>query len=161
MTDEPFPIRRAALGCLGLAGGLLLVALLVRPTIFFFAPPRDDSAVTTAALTEVSAGPIRRDLVLSRSYGWSGEQDAGDGRVQVGVIIAPTAGGGISAVNAASPGRHDCPVEIGADRLTDCEGRAWTFDGVPIEAADPPLERVGVQVVSGSVVLDLTGPGDP
>lgn len=161
MTDEPFPLRRAALGCLGLALGLLVAALLVRPTIFFFAPPRDDAAITAATLTEVSAGPIRRDLVLSRSYGWSGEQDAGDGRVQVGVIIAPTPGGSISAVNAASPGRADCGIEIGADRLTDCDGREWTFDGVPIDPAQRPLEQVGVQVVSGSVELDLTRPADP
>ena len=33
------------------------------------------------------------------------------------------------------PGRSDCPVEIGADRLTDCDGRAWTFDGIPIDPA--------------------------
>lgn len=158
MNDDPVPVRRAALGCLALAVGLLVLALLVRPTIFFFAPPRDDAAVIAAPLTEVMAGPIRRDLILSRSYGWAGELDAGDGRVQVAVIVAPTTGGSISAVNAASPGRADCPVEIGADRLRDCEGRAWTFDGIPIAPADPPLERVTVEVVSGNVVLDLTGP---
>ena len=158
--DEPFPLRRAALGCLGLAVGLLVIALLVRPTIFLFAPPRDDAALTVATLTEVTAGPTRRDIILSRSYGWSGERDAGDGRVQVAVIIAPTTGGSISAVNAATPGRDDCAVEIRADRLTNCEGRAWTFDGVPIDPADPPLEAVGVQVISGSVELDLTGPAD-
>jgi hypothetical protein len=157
-AEEPFPFRRAAIGCAGLAAVLLVGALLVRPAIFFFAPPRDDGAIAVATLTEVTAGPVRRDLILSRSYGWTGERDAGDGRVQLAVILAPTPTGSISAVNAASPGRLGCAVEIGADRLTDCGGRAWTFDGVPIDSADPPLERVGVEVVSGSVVLDLTGP---
>ena len=61
-------------------------------------------------------------------------------------------------MNAASPGRDDCPVEIGADRLSDCDGRAWTFEGIPIDPADPPLERIAVDVTSGSVVLDMTAP---
>jgi hypothetical protein len=113
---------------------------------------------TVATATEVASGPIRRDLILSRSYGWSGERDAGDGRVQVAVIVSAEPTGMIVAVNAASPGRESCAVEIGADRLTDCDGRAWTFAGVPINAGDPPLERIGVEVVSSSVVLDMTGP---
>jgi hypothetical protein len=160
--DEPVPIRRAVIGCLGLAVGLLVLALLVRPAIFLFAPPRNDAAVVVAPLTDVSAGPVVHDVILARSYGWSGERDAGDGRVQLAVILAPTTAGSISAVNAASPGRDGCPVEIAADRLRDCDGRAWTYDGVPIDATDPPLERVEVQVESGSVVLDLTGPAtDP
>jgi hypothetical protein len=157
--DEPVPIRRAAVGCVLVALTVVALALIVRPAIFSVAPPRDDGAVIVATATEVAAGPIRRDLVLSRSYGWSGERDAGDGLVQVAVILAPSSGfGGVSAVNAASPGRSDCPVEIAADRLTDCEGRAWTFDGFPIDPADAPLERIGAEVVSGSIVLDLTGP---
>jgi hypothetical protein len=156
--DEPVPIRRAAVGCLVLALGVAAVALLVRPAIFSVAPPRDDSVVTVATAAQVTAGPIRRDLILSRSYGWSGERDAGDGRVQVAVIVSPSTLAGTVAVNAASPGRDDCPVEIGGDRLTDCEGRTWTYDGIPIDAADPPLERIGVDVAAGSVVLDMTAP---
>ncbi|MGH2417052.1 MAG: hypothetical protein ACRDFY_01835 [Candidatus Limnocylindria bacterium] len=158
--DEPVPIRRAAVGCLMIVVAVVAVALIVRPAIFSVAPPRDDSVVTIATASEVNAGPIRRDVILSRSRGWSGERDAGDGRVQLAVILAPSAGGGISAVNAATPGRDDCPVEIGADRLTGCDGRAWTFDGIPIDPADPPLERIAVEVASGSVVLDMTAPLD-
>jgi hypothetical protein len=156
--DEPVPIRRAAVGCLLIAVAVAAVALVVRPAIFSVAPPRDDSVVTVATASEVAAGPIRRDLILSRSHGWSGERDAGDGRVQVAVIVSPATAGGVAAVNAASPLREDCPVEVAADRLTDCDGHAWTFDGVPIDSADPPLERIGVEVVSGTVVLDMTGP---
>lgn len=156
--DEPVPIRRAAIGCLAVALVAVAAALIVRPAIFSLAPPRDDSAVIVATSAEVGAGPIRRDVVLSRSHGWSGELDAGDGRVQLAVIVAPASFGGITALNAASPGRSECPVIIDADRLTDCGGRAWTFEGIPLEVADPPLELIGVEVVSGSVVLDLTQP---
>lgn len=158
--DEPVPIRRAAVGCLLIAAAVVAVGLLVRPAIFSVAPPRDDSVVSIATAAEALAGPARHELVLSRSYGWSGERAAGGGRVQVTVILAPTAAGGISAVNAASPGREDCPVELGADRLVDCEGSAWTYDGIPIDPADPALERVHVEVASGSVVLDMTGPAE-
>lgn len=159
--NEPVPIRRAAVGCLLVAVAVIGVALLVRPAIFSLAPPRDDGSVFVATATEVASGPIRRDVLLSRSYGWSGERAAGDGRVQLAIILAPSQTfGGVSAVNAASPGRADCEVKIGADRLVDCDGRAWTFDGVPIDSADPPLERIGAEVESGSVVLDLTGPSE-
>ncbi len=156
--DEPVPIRRAALGCLIVTLTLVVIAIVVRLAILSAAPPRDDTVVTVATASEVAGGPIRRDLILSRSRGWSGERDAGDGRVQVAVIVSSSAGRGITAVNAASPGRADCPVEIGADRLTDCDGRTWTFEGIPIDAADPPLERIAVDVTSGSVVLDMSAP---
>jgi hypothetical protein len=157
--DEPVPIRRAVVGCLVLAVAVIAVGLAVRPAIFSVAPPRDDGAVIVATATEVATGPIRREVILSRSRGWSGELDAGDGRVQVAVIVATSRTlGGITAVNAASPGRDDCPVVIGTDRLTDCDGRAWTVDGFPIDSADPPLERIAVEVVAGSVALDMTGP---
>lgn len=158
--DEPVPIRRAAVGCLVLAVAVVAVALLVRPAIFSVAPPRDDGAVIAASLTEVSSGPVVRDLVLARSHGWSGERDAGEGRVQVGVVIAQTGAGGVVAVNAASPVTPDCPVTPAADRLVDCEGRAWSFEGFPLDPADPELERIAVEVEGGSVVLDMTRPLD-
>ena len=156
--DEPVPIRRAAVGCLVVTLTLVAIALVVRLAILSAAPPRDDRVVTVATASEVSAGPIRRDLILSRSRGWSGERAAGEGRVQVAVIVSSSTGRGIAAVNAASPGRADCPVEIAADRLTDCDGRAWTFDGIPIDPVDPSLERIAVDITSGSVVLDMTAP---
>ena len=158
--DEPVPVRRAAIGCIVVAAAVVGLALLVRPAIFSVAPPRDDSALVVATATEVAAGPIRRDVLLSRTHGWSGEREAGDGRVQLTVIVSQPAIAAVAAVNAAAPGRDDCPIEIGADRLLDCEGRAWTFDGIPLDPADPTLERIAARLESGGVVLDLTGPVD-
>jgi hypothetical protein len=155
--DEPVPIRRAAVGCLLIALAGLAVALLVRPAIFYFAPPRDDSAVVVATAAEVFDGPVLpRDVLLTRSYGWDGERDAGEGRVQLSVIVAPGPFVGVTAVAAASPVTEDCAVEIGPVGLTDCEGRAWTVDGMPLQTGLPPLDRFPVEVVAGSVTVDLT-----
>ena len=101
--DEPVPIRRAAIGCLLIALAGLALALIVRPAIFSFSTPRDDSAVVVATASEVVDGPIRRDVLLARSYGWPGEIDAGDGRVQLSVIVAPAPFAGVTVVPAASP----------------------------------------------------------
>lgn len=154
--DEPVPIRRAAIGCLLLAIVGLGAAALVRPAIYLLAPPRDDARVIVGTLTELGTSPVQRDQLLSRSYGHDGEIDAGDGRVQVGLVIAPSGFGAATVVNAASPLSEDCPVEIGADRLLDCEGRAWTYQGLPIDSADPPLERFAVRIEDGAIVADLT-----
>ena len=156
--DEPVPLRRAAVGCLLLAILGLGAAALVRPAIYLLAPPRGDSRVIVGTLTELGAGPIERDQLLGRSHELAGEVDAGDGRVQIGLIVAPAGFGAASVVNAASPLAEDCPVEIGADRLFDCEGRAWTYQGLPIDSADPPLERFAVQIENGAIVADLTEP---
>ena len=154
--DEPVPIRRAAIGCLLIALAGLAVALIVRPAIFSFSSPRDDSAVVVAAASEIVDGPVTHDVLLTRSYGWPGEIDAGDGRVQLSVIVAPGAFAGVTAVPAASPLSDDCPLEIAQVGLVDCEGRAWTLDGVPLESGLPPLDRFPVEVQSGSVTVDLT-----
>ena len=154
--DEQVPIRRAAVGCLLIALAGLAVALLVRPAIFYFAPPRDDSAVVVATAAEIFDGPVLRDVLLTRSYGWDGERDAGDGRVQLSVIVAPGPFVGVTAVAAASPVSEDCDVVIGPAGLTDCEGRAWTVDGVPLQTGVPPLDRFPVEVVAGSVTVDMT-----
>ena len=154
--DEPVPIRRAAVGCLLIALAGLAVALIVRPAIFTFAEPRDDSAVVVATAAEVFGGPVQRDVLLTRSYGWAGERDAGDGRVQLSVIVAPGPFVGVTAVAASSPVTDDCAVTIGPDSLTDCDGRTWTFDGVPLEAGVPPLQRFPVEIVAGSVTVDMT-----
>lgn len=153
--DDGVPLRRALIGFVLLAAFVAVVMLLVRPAIFSLAPPRDDSAVAVGTLTEVSAGTRRVEVILSRSYGWDGERDAGDGRVQLGVIVGPTPTG-LAAVNGASPVAEDCPVEIGADRLLDCDGRAWTVAGLPIDSADPPLERFAITVDNGTVFVDFT-----
>ena len=156
MHDEPVPVRRAAIGCLLIALVGLGIAGLVRPAIFTLAPPRDDASTIVATLSELSAGPIERDQLLVRSYGHDGERDAGDGRSQLRIIVLESSFGGVTVVNAASPGRADCPVEIGADRLVDCDGRAWTFEGLPVDSADEPLQRFPSEVDEGSIVVDFT-----
>lgn len=153
--DEPVPIRRAVIGFALIVLFVVAVMVLIRPAIFTLAPPRDDTVVIVGTVTDVTATTTRREVVLSRSYGWDGERDAGEGRVQLTVILGPTATG-IGAVNAASPVADACPVEIGADRLTDCDGRAWTFEGLPLDSADPPLQRFPVEVEAGAVVVDFT-----
>ena len=156
--DEPVPVRRYVVGCLLVAVIGLALALLIRPLIFSLAPARGDSVVTVASVNAVAGAPIRRDVLLTRSYDLDGELDAGDGRVQVGLIIGPSRLGGTAVVNAASPVEENCAVAIGADRLVDCEGREWTFDGLPLDSADPPLQRFEVDVTDGSVMADLTRP---
>jgi hypothetical protein len=154
--DDPVPIRRAAVGCLVIAIAGLAFALIVRPAIFSLAPARDDSAVIVATAGEVADGPVQRDVILTRSYGWPGELDAGDGRTQLRVIVAPGPFAGITAVAAASPMTADCPLEVSVVGLTDCDGNAWTLDGVPLESGLPPLARFPVEVVAGSVTVDFT-----
>jgi hypothetical protein len=156
--DERVPVRRAVLGCLGLAVLGLVVAGLVRPAIFSLAPARDDGVVVLGELRDSAEAPVRRDVILSRSYGYDGERDAGEGRTQIAVIVATTTAAGVTVVNGASPVAGRCPVEVGADRLTDCEGRAWTWDGLPLDPGDPPLERWPVNVEGGAVVVDFTEP---
>jgi hypothetical protein len=154
--DEPVPIRRAAVGCLLIALAGLAVALVVRPAIFSLAPARDDSAVIVATAAEVFDGPVLRDVLLTRSYGWPGERDAGDGRVQLEVIVAPGPFAGVSAVAAASPVAGKCAIRIGQGLLTDCEGNAWTLDGTPLETGLAPLDRFPVEVIGGSVTVDFS-----
>lgn len=154
--DDPVPVRRALIGCLTIAIVVTGLLVLVRPVLFTLAPPRDDSAVVVAAASELGDLPIRRDVVLSRSHGWAGEVDAGDGRVQHTILISPSALGGVAAVNAASPDGEGCPVRVAGDRLADCDGRTWTFDGVPIDATDQPLERFPVTDEGGTLVVDMT-----
>lgn len=156
MPDEPVPVKRAVIGCLVLALVGLGLAALVRPLIFSVAPPRDDSVLVVAQAVELVDGPIRRDVLLARSYGWDGEIDAGDGHVQLAVIVAPVPGGGAIVSAAASPVDDDCAVEIAADRLRDCAGRTWTFDGLPIDPADPPLQRFPAVIENGAIVVDMT-----
>lgn len=153
--DDPVPVRRWLVGCLTIALLVGAALLLLWATVFSLAPPRDDSAVIVGAASELGAEPLRRDVILSRSYGWAGEVDAGDGRVQLTVLVTRPPSGAATAVNAASRAGGDCAVEQSGDRLTDCDGRTWTLDGRPIEA-DRPLERFPVTVDGGSVVVDLT-----
>jgi hypothetical protein len=154
--DDPVPIRRAAVGCLVIALAGLALALIVRPAIFSLAPARDDSAVVVATAAEVADGPVQREVLLTRSYGWPGERDAGEGRTQLSVIVAPGPFAGVTAVVASSPVADGCPLEVSAIGLTDCDGNAWTLDGVALETQLPPLPRFPVEVVAGSVTVDFT-----
>ena len=156
MSDEPPPFRRAAIGCLVLAMLGFGAAALVRPLIFSVAPPRDDRVVIVGTLSDLAAGPLRQDLVLSRSYGLDGERDAGDGKVQVAIIATANAAAGVTVVNAGSPGRDECGVEVAGDRLADCEGRTWTYEGLPFDAAEPPLQQLPAEVRDGAIVVDFT-----
>ena len=161
MSEEPVPIGRAAIGCLVIALAGFAFAALIRPAIFSVAPPRDDTVVIVGTVADAQAGPFRRDQLLSRSYGLDGEVDAGDGRVQIGVVVAPSTFASVSVVNAASPVATDCPVTIDGDRLADCDGRTWTFEGLPIDPGVPPLERFEASVTDGAIVVDFTRTSDP
>jgi hypothetical protein len=154
------PVGRTAVGCLIAVAALVGLMLLVRPAIFSLAPPRDDSAVVVGASVDLAAGPRVVDVALAQSYGLDGERPIGGRRVQVRLVVAPSTGGAFSVVNGASPVDDECPVEIAADRLRDCGGRTWTFDGLAIDAP-APLQRFAVMVREGSVIADLTRPVDP
>ncbi len=154
--DEPVPIRRAVVGCLLLALLGIAAIALVRPTILLFADPRDDSNVVLGGAAMADDGPVERGVVLGRSYGWDGESPAEAGRVELAVIVAPGRAGGLTTVAASSPVDDDCPLTIGADRLTDCDGRAWSLEGFPLDPADPPLDRFPTTVDDGAVVVDFT-----
>jgi hypothetical protein len=149
------PVARYAFAAL--LGFVLLVGamLLVRPLIFSVAPPRDDSSYAVAPQSQISVGPVLRELPLNASHGIPGE------RVQSGVpvvriVISSQPGQLISVVNAWSA-LNDCAVQIAGDRLRDCGGATWTFDGVPIDAQQPLL-RFPARVESGAVMVDFTRP---
>lgn len=154
--DEPVPVRRAVVGCLLLALLGIAAIALVRPTILLFADPRDDSNVVMGGAAMADGGPVERGVVLGRSYGWAGESPADGGRVELAVIVASGRTGGLTTVAAASPVEEDCPLAIGDDRLTDCDGRAWSLEGFPLDPADPPLDRFPTTVDDGSVTVDFT-----
>lgn len=143
-------------------GGLLLLAmvvglmLVVRPLIFSVADPRDDSRVAILPQVELIEGPALREAVLTRSHGLDGEQVV-DGRPLVALVVSPLPGASAAVVNATPPGAGTCRVEIGADRLTGCDG-SWTFAGDPIEPGSAPLQRFPVTLREGAVYVDLTAP---
>ena len=155
--DEPVPIRRAAVGCLFIALAGVAFALIVRPAIFTFAPERGDASVVIATAAEVQGGPVERDVVLTRSYGWVGETERDGGTVQLRVVAVPIRFGGVAVVAGTSPGPGGCPVQVTDARFTDCTGRTWTLEGAPIDPPDAPaLQRFPAQVASGSVTVDFT-----
>jgi hypothetical protein len=154
--DEGVPVRAAVIGCLGLSLIGVLAVLLLRPTILLFTDPTGDDQVILGPASMTDAGPVEVGVVLMRAYGWDGEADAGGRRAELAVIVARGQVSGTSTVAAASPLRDDCPLEITADRLVDCDGHAWTFDGFAIDPADPSLNRFPTSIDDGQIVADFT-----
>jgi hypothetical protein len=95
------PVARYAVAAL--LGFVLLVGamLLVRPLIFSVAPPRDDSSYAVAPQSQISAGPVVRELPLNASHDIPGEQIQ-SGLPVVRIVISSQPGQLISAVNAWS-----------------------------------------------------------
>ncbi len=146
-------VRYAVAALLGLAL-LVGVMLLVRPLIFSMAPERGDQNYPVAAAGDLARGPIVREVLLNHSHGLIGERPNGQ-HVALRLVIAPGPAGNVTVVDAWSS-THHCAVEIHVDRLRDCAGDAWTFQGIPIVANGPPLQQFSAVVRSGAVVADLT-----
>jgi len=144
-------VTLALLGTLLLAGLLLLA----RPLIFSLAGPRDDTHYPVIGAATVT-GPQVIELPLNDSHDLPGEVHLNE-HVTLTVIVSPLPGGGYTAVDAWSP-THDCQIGLGSDRLVDCAGDAWTYEGIPLEAADPPLQRFPLTTTDGMVVVDFTRP---
>jgi hypothetical protein len=155
---DPVPFGRYAVA--GLIGALLVsgILLLARPLLFSLSPLLDDTNYAVGGAGQVTE-PLLRELLLNQSHGLQGEVRDGD-RTQISVVVAPFTADSFSVVNAWSP-THDCALELGADRLRDCAGDAWTFDGVPLDPADPPLEAFPASVANGAIVVDFTRLIDP
>ena len=153
---DPLPVRRYVVaGVLAAAavGGLLL---LVRPFIFSFAPPLGDANYTVASAAAIRNAPALVEIVLNESHGLPGEVHR-DERVGLTVVVSSVGPDAYSVVDAWSP-TNDCAVTLGADRLRDCAGDAWTFDGLPLDPADPRLLAFPTTVSNGAVVVDFTRP---
>lgn len=152
---DPLPVRRyvvAGLISAATVGGLLL---LVRPFIFSFAPPLNDANYTVGSAAAIRNGPALVEIVLGEPHGWPGEVRRDDDLISLSVVVAASGPEAFAVVDAWSP-TNDCVLTLGADRLTDCEGDTWTFDGVPINPADPSLTAFPTTVNSGAVVADFT-----
>lgn len=153
------PIARYVVTALLAVAGLVGLMLLVRPLIFSLAPPLDDANYRLIAAAQADQGVQLVEVVLSEPHGLLGEVVDGE-RARLTVAISPVIGTGrYTVVNAWSP-TSDCGIDLGPDRLVDCAGDAWTYEGIPIDAADPPLERFPTVVRNGAVVVDFVHPVD-
>jgi len=152
---DPFPLRRYVVAGLLAAGGVGLLLLLVRPFIFSFAGPLTDANYTVASAAKIQAAPERVEIVLSERHGWPGEVKRKDELFSLTVVVSAVGPSAFAVVDAWSP-THDCAVTLGADRLRDCAGDSWTFNGIPIDPANPPLLAFPTTVNSGAVVTDFT-----
>ena len=155
----PLPLRSAVIG--GIIAFLVIVGLmlLIRPAIFSLAPPRGDNNLGVASAAELVAGPVTRPVLLTAPRGLLGERDEG-GNVAITVIVAQLPGSEVSVVNAWST-VNPCPVTVADDdrSLVDCDGRAWSLDGRPLDGGpQPALQRFAAALTNGAVIADLTTP---
>jgi hypothetical protein len=159
--DAPdVPVRRYAVLALLAIGGLLVITLLVRPLIFTLAGPRDDANFPVLSVSEADKGAQLIEIRLNDPHGLPGEVVRGD-EVGYSLVVAPLPGrDGYSLVGAWSP-VNDCAVSVAGDRLRDCQGVTWTFEGFPFRADDPALTAFPVTVRNGAVLADFTSPMDP
>jgi hypothetical protein len=157
---EPVPLGRYAILALLAVGILLGITLLVRPFIFSLADPRDDARYPLLSIGAADAGPQLLEIVLNDSHGFPGEVVRNE-HVGYTVVVAPLPGrGGYSVVGAWSP-TGACRVEISGDRLRDCGGATWTFEGIPFDPNGPSLVAFPATVRNGAVIADFTAPFDP
>ena len=147
-------MRRYVVAGLLAAAAVGALLLLVRPFIFSFAPPRGDANYTVASAAAVRSGPAVVEIVLNESHGLPGEVHR-DGRVGLTVVVSAVGTDAYAVVNAWSE-MNDCAVTLAADRLVDCAGDAWTFDGVPLDPAHLALLSFPTTVSNGAVVVDFT-----
>ncbi len=157
--QAPVPLRRyvvAGLLAAALMGGILL---LVRPVLFSFAGPLDDTNYTVAGVLEARDNPLRVGILLNESHGLPGEVRR-DERVELTVVVSPVGTDAFVVVDAWSP-TNSCAITLGADRLVDCASDTWTYDGIPIDPANPGLTRFPATVRNGAVVVDFTRPISP
>lgn len=158
--QEPVPVGRYAILALLAVGVLLGITLLVRPLILSLAEARDDARYPLLSIGRADHGAQLVEIVLNDRHGLPGEV-VEDERVGYTVVVAPIPGqGSYSVVGAWSP-TGDCPLQISGDRLRDCDGATWTFEGIPFDADLPALVAFPVAVRNGAVIADFTAPFDP
>jgi hypothetical protein len=132
----------------------------VRPLIFSLADPRDDARYPLLSIAEADEGPQLLEILLNDSHGYAGEV-VRDDRVGYTVVVAPLPGReGYSVVGAWSP-TGDCALEISGDRLRDCDGATWTFEGISFDVQGPSLVAFPATLRNGAVIADFTAPFDP
>ncbi|HTI29624.1 MAG TPA: hypothetical protein VL687_04630 [Methylomirabilota bacterium] len=153
--QDPLPVRRSVVAGLIAAAAVGGLLLLVRPFIFSFAPPISDANYTVGSAAAIKNGPALVEIVLGEPHGWPGEVRRDDDLISLAVVASAVGQDAFAVVDAWSP-TNDCALTLGADRLTDCNGDTWTFDGVPIDPADPSLTAFPTTINGGAVVADFT-----
>jgi hypothetical protein len=156
---DPLPVRRGVVAGLLAAAAIGGLLLLVRPFLFTFAPPLNDANYTVASAASIQNGPALVEIVLNESHHLPGEVHRNQA-VGLTVVVSQVGTDAFAVVDAWSP-TNDCALTLRADRVVDCAGDTWTFDGVPIDPADPALLAFPTTVRSGAVVVDFTRPISP